>query len=275
MALILVIEDNEVNLELMTYLLQAHGHRTLAARNGLEGLSLARRERPDLVVCDIQMPGLGGYGVAAALRGEPGTATIPLVAVTAAAMVGDRERALAAGFDAHVAKPIEPADFVRRLEPFLEPGDGGMPRSAPGESQAIGEVPAALCAPRPGLVLLLVDDHAVHQELKRQLLEPAGYGVLTADGGEAAWSLLQRQTVHAVVSDVVMPGLGGLALLRRLRADPRLAALPFAFLTSTARDEASRREGLARGADRYLVRPIEAHALLAELRSLLESPAQR
>lgn len=275
MALILVIEDNEVNLELMTYLLQAHGHRTLAARNGVEGLSMARGERPDLVVCDIQMPGLDGHSVAAALRGDVATAAIPLVAVTAAAMVGDRERALAAGFDAHVAKPIEPADFVRRLEPFLQPGDGGPPRWAPAESLTAGEVPAGLCAPRPGLVLLLVDDRAVHQELKRQLLEPAGYGVLTADGVEAAWALLQRERVDAVMSDVVMPDLDGLALLQRLRADPRLAALPFAFLTSTARDEASRREGLARGADRYLVRPIEPRVLLAELRSLLQSPARR
>lgn len=275
MALIVVIEDNEINLELMTYLLQAHGHRARVARNGVEGLALVREARPDLVVCDIQMPGLDGHAVAAALRGDPATAAIPLVAVTASAMVGDRERALRAGFDAHVSKPIDPVAFMGGIEPLLSADERRAPRAAPAESPALGEVPQALRAPRPGMVLLLVDDHAVHQELKRDLLEPAGYGVLSADGGEAAWALLQRETVHGVLSDVVMPGLGGFALLQRLRADARLAALPFAFLTSTARDDLSRSEGLARGADRYLVRPIEPHTLLAELRSMLESPLRR
>lgn len=275
MALILVVEDNEVNLELMTYLLQAHGHRTLAARDGAQGLALAREQRPELVVCDIQMPGLDGHGVAAAIRAEPALAALPLVAVTASAMVGDRERALAAGFDAHVAKPIDPVDFVRQIEPFLRPGEVRPPRAAPGEGEHVGSVPERLRAPREGQLLLLVDDQAVHQELKRSLLEPAGYRVLTADSVESAWALLQDEAVDAVVSDVVMPGLGGLALLERVRAAGRLAGLRFAFLTTTARDEEARLLGLARGADRYWVRPIEPLALLAELRSLLESPARR
>lgn len=275
MALILVIEDNPVNLELMTWLLQAHGHRTLSAQDGIEGLALVRRTRPDLIVCDLQMPELDGFGVAAALRAEPGLDRLPLVAVTAAAMVGDRERALAAGFDEHIAKPIDPEGFVRLLEPYLRPGDGHTPQPAPAGDRAPGEVPPPLRAPQPGLSLLMVDDHAVHHELKRELLEPAGYRVLTAASGEAAWALLQAEPVDLVLSDVVMPGVDGLALLRRVRSDARLAALPFAFLTSTARDEASRRAALALGADRYLLRPIEATTLLAELRTLLGSPPRR
>lgn len=275
MALILVVEDNPVNLELMTYLLQAHGHRTLAAHDGIEGLAMARDARPDLVICDLQMPGLDGFGVAAALRADPVLGRLPLVAVTAAAMVGDRERALAAGFDAHIAKPIDAEAFVRQLEPYLRPGDGREPRAAPAGDRTPGEVPPHLRAPRPGLLLMMVDDHAVHQELKRELLEPAGYGVLTADGGEDAWTMLQDETVDLVLSDVVMPGVDGLALLARVRRDARLQGLPFAFLTSTARDDATRRVALAMGADRYLLRPIEATALLAELRALLESPARR
>ncbi len=115
MALILVVEDNALNLELMVCLLEAHGHRTLQAHDGLEGLALARSAAPDLVLCDLQMPGLDGWSVARTLRADPATAALPLVAVTAAAMVGDRERALAAGFDAHIAKPIELAQLLREL----------------------------------------------------------------------------------------------------------------------------------------------------------------
>lgn len=275
MALILVIEDNPVNLELMTWLLQAHGHRTLEAHDGIEGLALVRRARPDLIVCDLQMPELDGFGVAAALRADPELHRLPLVAVTAAAMVGDRERALAAGFDEHIAKPIDPAGFMRLIEPYLRPGDGRTPEPAPAGDRPPGEVPPSLRAPRPGLTLLMVDDHEVHHELKRELLEPAGYRVLTAGSGEAAWEHLQAEPVDLVLSDVVMPGVDGLALLQRVRGDKRLAALPFAFLTATARDGGARRAALALGADRYLLRPIEATALLAELRSLLESSPRR
>src|ERR1051325_3266248 len=91
-ARILVIEDKPANLELMTYLLNAFGHSVLAAGNGLDGVQLASRERPELIICDIQLPDIDGFEVARRLRGDPELASIPLVAVTALAMVGDRHR---------------------------------------------------------------------------------------------------------------------------------------------------------------------------------------
>ena len=99
MARILVIEDNPVNLELLVDLLEAWGHRTLVATDGDEGLAVVRRERPALVICDLQMPGRDGYSVAAAIRADPVLRHLPLIAVTAFARVGDRERAIEAGFD--------------------------------------------------------------------------------------------------------------------------------------------------------------------------------
>ena len=118
-ARILVIEDNAANLELATYLLSAFGHTPLTAADGEQGLAAARREKPDLIVCDVQLPGMDGYEVLKRLRAEPELACIPVVAVTSFAMVGDRNRALAAGFDGYVAKPIDPETFVSELEPFF------------------------------------------------------------------------------------------------------------------------------------------------------------
>lgn len=275
MARILVVEDNAINLELITFLLHSFGHTTLCAADGSSGLALARRERPDLVLCDIQMPGLDGHAVARALRADPQLRAVPLVAVTAAAMVGDRERALGAGFDAHVSKPIDPAALVALVD-SLVPAPAAPQASADAmpSGRPVGQVPPALLAPRPGLRLLMVDDKLQHLEFKRDLLGPAGYEVLGLTGGDEAWALLQHTPVDLVLSDVVMPGMDGFALLARVRNDSRLARLPFAFLTSTACDQASERQGLALGADAYLRRPIDPQALLRAVRGLLDVPAR-
>jgi len=268
MARILVTEDHALNLELMAYLLQAAGHEALCATDGDAGLAMALRERPDLVLCDIQLPGTDGHAVATALRGHPLLASLPLVAVTAAAMAGDRDRALAAGFDALIAKPIEPATFLALIAPLL-PAAPPLPPSGPAPAQrAMAPVPPELAAPRPGLTLLMVDDRETQLELKRNLLEPAGYAVHGCGDADSAWALLQHVPVDLVLSDVVMPR-GGFALLSRVRADPRWQALPFLFLTSTCRDEASRARGLALGANAYLLRPLDLHVVLQEIRRAL------
>lgn len=122
MAKILVIEDNPTNLQLMVYLLQAFGHTPLEALDGEAGLELIRRESPDLILCDIHLPGTDGFGVARQLKSQPAFSAIPLVAVTALAMVGDRDRILSAGFNGYITKPITPETFVGQVESFLPPG---------------------------------------------------------------------------------------------------------------------------------------------------------
>jgi CheY-like chemotaxis protein len=120
MATVLVIDDNSDNRELMTYLLRAFGHEVVAAEDGIEGLEAAESNGFDLIVCDIHLPRMDGYGVLAELKARPRLAGIPCVAVTALAMPGDRDRVLAAGFDGYVAKPIDPETFVGDIERRLE-----------------------------------------------------------------------------------------------------------------------------------------------------------
>ena len=119
MSRILIIEDNTTNLQLMVYLLQAFGHSPLEALDGETGLELIRREVPELVLCDIHLPGMDGFEIARQLKSSPSLSRIPLVAVTALAMVGDRDRILSAGFDGYIAKPITPETFVGQVEAFL------------------------------------------------------------------------------------------------------------------------------------------------------------
>ncbi len=116
---ILLIEDNPTNLQLMAYLLTAFGYTVLPAEDGVKGLELVGREAIDLIICDVHLPEMDGYEVAARLKGDPDLRRIPLVAVTAMAMVGDRNKVLAAGFDGYIPKPIEPELFVQQVESFL------------------------------------------------------------------------------------------------------------------------------------------------------------
>jgi two-component system, cell cycle response regulator DivK len=125
-ARILVIEDNEQNLYLTTFLLEKKGHEVAQARSGAEGIVLAARVRPDLILLDIQLPEMDGYAVAQALRRNPDLNGVPIVAVTSYAMVGDRERALEAGCTGYIEKPINPETFIDEIEEALRgPRAGG------------------------------------------------------------------------------------------------------------------------------------------------------
>jgi two-component system cell cycle response regulator len=117
---ILVIEDNPANMELARYVLEAFGYTVSAAVDGESGLELARAEPPDLVICDLQLPGIDGIEVAKRLKAQPALSRVPLIAVTAYAMVGDRERVLAAGFDGYISKPLDPQTFVPQIAAFLK-----------------------------------------------------------------------------------------------------------------------------------------------------------
>ncbi|KQY85437.1 response regulator [Pelomonas sp. Root1444] len=131
-ARILVIEDNAANLELARYLLSYGGYTVLEARDGAQGVDVALRERPDLIVCDLQMPLLDGYQALALLREHPECAGMAVVAVTAFSMPNDRQKVMTAGFNGYLSKPIEPENFVAQIEAFLPAALRASPRSAPG-----------------------------------------------------------------------------------------------------------------------------------------------
>lgn len=123
-AKILLIEDNEQNRYLATFLLEKTGFIVTHAPDGPTGLDLAGRARFDLVLLDIQLPGMDGYAVARALRSNPTLPRVPIVAVTSYAMAGDRESALAAGCNGYIEKPINPETFVADIARYLRPPDG-------------------------------------------------------------------------------------------------------------------------------------------------------
>ena len=119
MAKILIIEDNEQNLYLETFILEKRGHEILQARSGEMGIALAGQHTPDLILLDIQLPGMDGYTVARELRKNPGNLAVPIIAVTSYAMAGDRERILESGCTSYIEKPINPDTFHLEITQFL------------------------------------------------------------------------------------------------------------------------------------------------------------
>jgi two-component system, cell cycle response regulator DivK len=120
MTVILIVEDNPRNLKLARDILEYAGYRTLEATTAEDGLALARAHRPDLVLMDVQLPGMNGVQALERLRADPATNGIPVVAVTAFAMKDDRARFIAAGFDGYLEKPISVREFPGQVAEMLK-----------------------------------------------------------------------------------------------------------------------------------------------------------
>jgi two-component system, cell cycle response regulator DivK len=122
MARVLVVEDNPANMTLATFLLENAGHQVLPANDAEIGITIAREQQPDLVLMDIQLPGMDGLHATAILKGDELTRRIPIIALTALAMKGDEERILAAGCDGYVAKPLAYKEFLATVAAQLAAG---------------------------------------------------------------------------------------------------------------------------------------------------------
>ncbi|WP_317205528.1 EAL domain-containing protein [Janthinobacterium sp.] len=249
-ARILIIEDNATNMELMVYLLGAFGYTPLTAYDGEEGVKVALREVPDLIICDVHLPKLDGYGVVAALKADPALRAVPTLAVTALAMLGDRERLLAAGFDGYIGKPIEPDAFVAQLEAFL---------------------PEALSAPVKSDIatILIVDDHVLNREFLMALLGYGGHRLLQASNGAEGLKLVRSERPDLVISDILMPNMDGYEFVTRLHEDPETADLPIIFYTATYREREANVLAQACGVRWVLPKPSDPDVILRTVHEAL------
>ena len=120
MNTILIVEDNEKNMKLVRDVLQVKGYRTLEAGSAEDGIRLAIEHKPDLVLMDIQLPGMNGIDALGVLRRDPTTASIPVIAVTASVMQQDRKLITEAGFDGYIGKPINLKEFLATVQQMLQ-----------------------------------------------------------------------------------------------------------------------------------------------------------
>jgi len=270
MARILVIEDNPTNMDLMVYLLSAFGHIPLTAADGGAALEAVRRESPNLILCDIHLPRMDGYEIARRLKGDPDLRRIPIIAVTALAMMGDRDKVLQAGFDGYLSKPIAPETFVAQVEAYLPLHQRTGVRPAAEKSEGDANLLPLDGPSSPGATILVVDDVHLNRELLRSILEPIGYQVSLAASVQEGLLLARQAPPDLIISDLHMPDQDGFMFITRIKSDPRLSRIPFVFVSASVWGEKDRLTGLNLGAVRFLIRPVEPQELLKEVEECLQ-----
>ena len=260
MANILVVEDSPDIRALIRMLLEPAGHRVSIASDGREGVEAARRERPDLVLMDLSLPVLSGWEATRQIKSDPATSSIAVLAVTAHAMQGDRERALAAGCDGFLSKPIDEETFEKEIASWLA---GRRTENA----RAVSAAPA-LTAEKGGPRgrILVVDDEPEVADLIRADLESDGHNVSTAGSlAEASALFTPESQFDLAVVDVMLGADSGYDLVGELIA--RSAEyLPVLLLTAGTID---RERGYQAGADDFIGKPIESAELKTRCRSLI------
>lgn len=268
---ILVIEDNPAILEMIRYLLHAFGHTPLLALEGLEGLRAAERDRPDLILCDIQLPAMDGYEIIRRLKSDSRLAHIPVVALTALAMVGDRDRVLAAGFDGYMTKPIVPQTFVSEVEGFARFPLGTPTEPVLAKPPAVNK-PSELAGKSiesAHATILAVDNFEANLTFVKAVFEPAGYRVLLAGNVDDAFMLAKEHRPDLVLCDLHMPRKDGHAFIRLVRADSQLKAMPIIVISASIYPERDAKTSLDLGATKHLHRPVAPELLLTEVASCL------
>jgi PAS domain S-box-containing protein len=256
---ILVVDDNSANRKLAVCALEGAGCEVIAVDCGEDALASIRDARPDVVLMDVQLPGLDGLEVTRRIRADPEFANVRIIAVTAYAMKGDRELALAAGCDGYITKPIDPITLPDDIASLV-----GW-RSAPSTAE---EEPSARASGGRRRVLV-VEDNPATCRLYRAALEDAGYEVRDVDSGADALAEVRRATPDAIVQDLVLPDIEGRELALQLRRLLGERAVPIVCVSGFL---AHLDDGETAGAgfSAVLVKPIDPFQLVETLAACLD-----
>ncbi len=237
MAKILLVEDNELNRDMLSRRLRRRGHEIVIAIDGAEAVAIATAQPFDIVLMDMSLPEIDGWEATRRLKAQESTRHLPIIALTAHAMKGDKDKALEAGCDAYDTKPVDLKRLLGKMQPFLtelgveESESAAAPVSPP---PAVKQAPAAEVqkarpvSPPPAPAedagtILVVDDNENNRDMLGRRLLRRGYKALLADTGEAALEMLQSaKRIDLILLDIMMPGMDGLEVLRRIRGTGRL-----------------------------------------------------
>lgn len=256
---LLLVDDDTVTLQVLSKTLAPYA-RIRFARSGAEALQAVESELPDLLILDVNMPGLGGMEVLAQLRARPASAQLPVILVTSASDEALEATALQIGAQDFIRKPFQPELLVDRMRALLR------------LSALRARQPAALNL--RSARILLVDDDPLAIESLRSTLAPLGATLLAAADGEEALAQMRNEVPDLVLLDAQMPRLDGYAVCQAMQTDPVLSQVPVAFVSVHA-EAKYETLGFAVGASDFLAKPFKPDVLLARVRKLLQLRSER
>jgi CheY-like chemotaxis protein len=246
---VLVVDDERDNLELITETMAFYGVTTKAARSGAEGLEILETFRPTLILLDLSMPQMDGWQMRTRIKQNPANERIPIVALTAHAMVGDKERALAAGFDGYIAKPINIARLLDDLRNTLQ------------EKGSLSMM---------NWQALVIEDEADSMELVQGILEYHGIRSMGAGSAEDAFQALESKTPDLFIVDLALPGMDGWGFLKQLKEDSRWSHIPRVAVTAYHNPFLAEK-AIEAGFHAYFAKPIDATSFVRELQGIIET----
>jgi two-component system, cell cycle response regulator len=256
---VLVVEDNHLNLKLVRSLLDLNGYTVIEAMDGEAGIAKAKESRPDLILMDIQLPGLDGLKATEILKKDSICGNIPVVALTSYAMQGDEEKAFDAGCSGYITKPIDTRAFIPRIEMILseKPNKPADPPKA--ETGAISNKPR----------ILIVDDNPLNIKILKAQLSGEMFEFYTAQSGAECIEKASTLLPDLILLDVMMPELSGYEVTWKLKTAPRTSNIPIILVTALDSPE-DKAKGLEVGADEFLTKPVNGIELLTRVRSMLK-----
>lgn len=262
MAKILIIEDNLMHLNMVGDILTRSNYEVITAENSLIGLKLAQEALPDLILMDMDLPGIDGFKSTSILKNNSKTANIPVIALTALVADNYKKKAFKSGCDGFISKPINIQNFISTIENYIEP----QPQKSTNRSSVVQKKSEKINY-KPHEILI-VDDNLMNTELLKATLTQINQNVKIAYNGFEALNLIEKNHFDLILLDIMMPEMSGFELIGKIKQNPIKMNIPVIFI-SALNEPHHIVKGLDLGSYDYITKPFNIDELKARVLSIL------
>ncbi len=261
---VLVIEDNSANRKLVRTLLRIKGYNVLEAEEAVTGIELAREHMPDLILMDIQLPGMDGLCATRKIKEDPILGKIPVIALSAHAMKKDQEKAMKAGCDAYITKPFQNEKLMEDIGRFIS---GNTPMIETGDKKTTELLSKKKHSGYKNRIMI-VDDEPINLKILGAKLSSENYEIIHAFSGQEALDKTEEEHPDLILLDIMMPGMDGYEVMKRLKKNPETRDIPIIIVTVLVAME-EKLKAMEAGADEFLNKPVNTIEIQTRVKSML------
>jgi two-component system cell cycle response regulator len=266
---ILVIEDNRMNMKLVRSLLQLKKFDVIEAEDGEKGIKLAEESLPNLILMDIQLPGIDGLTATSIIKKNPDLKHIPIIALTSHAMRGDDLKAREAGCEGYITKPIDTRHFLDNIIRYLQVNENLGDKRADQIESMISSDEEKKSDSQSRYTILIVDDELRNIKLMAAILSTEPYEILQAQSGEQALTMISTNKIDLILLDVMMPGINGFEVTQLVKTNQATKHIPIILVTALDGRE-NKQKAMDVGADEFLTKPINRVEVITRTKSILQ-----